>query len=362
MKSHAQTVFLQFDDGCFANMAEASRLKKFFEENGYDVVGDPEHADLIVYNTCAFDRPREDTSMRGVGELQDRLRPNAELLVTGCLPAVNAKRLKEQFHGRTVTPATLDRLDEMFSSRVSISEIQDAHATSGESRIIQVATGCMGECSFCGIKKAIGTIRSRRPEEIIEHFTCEYRKGYRRFVFASHDIGAYGKDLGTNVIELVSDLPDFENDYQIEIEWIDPRWLDEMLDGFIMHLKTGKISQEHFVISVQSFNARILKLMKRNYSPELVENCIRELTRSVNSYLPSIEVIVGFPSEQETEFDDTKRLLQMFAYRKVLAYGFDPKPGTVASTMPGQLAPEVIAHRFRIAHGLIQENQAVSIF
>lgn len=349
-------LFFSSCNGCYANKAEGELICEFFLENGYELVQEPNAADLLVCNTCAFDRRSEDRSLTTVSELQRAARPGAEVLVTGCLPGINPGRLKGQLEGRTVTPQTLGDLDRMFNASVSLGEIQKRFSPQEKKCLIKVATGCLGSCTFCGTKNAIGRLRSRSIPEILAEFDMQYARGHRRFVFASHDFGAYGRDIRTDAVTLLQETASRPGDFKIEIEWVDPRWLYLMLDGFIEVLQTGKMAK-YFYLSLQSASPRILRLMRRQYTAQQVRHCLRRLTNEVTDFRPQIEFIVGFPTETEEDFQDTLRLVQEFIFLDVTVYKFDPKPGTAAALMDDQISEEIKERRFQEAQAVAEQNR-----
>ena len=234
-------VFFASFDGCYANEADGELIREFLDANGFDVVAEPGSADLLVYNTCAFDRQAEDKSLAVIDSLRTAARPGVDLLVTGCLPGINPERLEGRGVGRTVTPQTMDALDEMVGATVPLSEVRARHTAHREKCLITIATGCLGTCTFCGIKNAIGSVRSRSLSDILAEFDRHRQAGRTRFVLALHDFGAYGRDLGLDAIDLLRAVVARPGDFKVEIEWIDPRWLLLMLDGFIEMLQTGKL-------------------------------------------------------------------------------------------------------------------------
>ena len=129
-----------------------------------------------------------------------------------------------------------------------------------------------------------------------------------------------------------------------------------MLDGFIEVLQTGKMAK-YFFLSVQSASQRILKLMKRQHTPDEVRTCLWRLTSEVSDFRPQIEFIVGFPTETEEEFEETLRLVQEFIFLSINVYKFDPKPGTAAALMDSQVSEAIKERRFQRAQEVVEQNK-----
>ena len=192
--------------------------------------------------------------------------------------------------------------------------------------------------------------------DILAEFDRRRQAGRTRFVLASHDFGAYGRDLGLDAIDLLRAVVARPGDFKVEIEWIDPRWLLLMLDGFIEMLQTGKLVK-YFYLSLQSGSRRILQSMQRGYTPDEVRLCLKRLTREVPDFRPQVEFIVGFPGETKADFHETLALIREFVFLDVNVYRFDPKPGTAAASMDHQVSASVIEQRFGQAQALAEENR-----
>ncbi|MCK5422560.1 MAG: tRNA (N6-isopentenyl adenosine(37)-C2)-methylthiotransferase MiaB, partial [Deltaproteobacteria bacterium] len=89
-------------NGCIDNLLDGKSFRNYFKENGWEIVNDPSQADIILANTCAFDKKHEDTSITDIEELKKH--KNAQLVVTGCLPKINKERMKTVFDGVSFGP------------------------------------------------------------------------------------------------------------------------------------------------------------------------------------------------------------------------------------------------------------------
>jgi tRNA A37 methylthiotransferase MiaB len=159
------------------------------------------------------------------------------------------------------------------------------------------------------------------------------KMGYKLFVLCGSDIGAYGKDIRTDLITLLRRIMEREGDYKIALTSFNLRWWRDMGSDIIELFKSGKI--EYFSVPVQSGSNRILKLMKRDYTAEDFENCIKSL-KSVNPEVTIYtDVMCGFPGETEEDFKKTLRLLENPRITCALPTVYSERPKT--ETFPSEM-------------------------
>ena len=374
-------------NGCPENRIDGARMQEFFRENGWRVAGDYREADLILLTACGLTSSSEDLAIMLISRLKARKKPSADLIVCGCLPKINKERLQEVYDGITFGGDEVERLNEIIEPKI---RAQDVHANfllpvtkntlfdtwralnlrnreilaaikrqlmvwrlrrlsqaigvvNPHTFYIKVSTGCLDACSYCGIRISRGRVKSKPIEGVVREFEEGLSKGYSDFALLGTDLGAYGRDRGTNLTALLGELLKKKGDYKIKIRNVNPRFLIEMFSELREVFQSGKIS--FLSCSVESGNNRILELMNRGYRIEDFKKAIRTL----NSEFPEIpirtQVMVGFPSETEDEFNDTVRLLDEVTFDFVEVYQFQPRPHTRAARMEGQIPPEVARKR-----------------
>ncbi len=386
-------------DGCKRRGAEVSKLGRYFVLNGYEIVDKPEKADYILLATCAFKRTEEENSLSRVEALQGY---NAKMIVFGCLPDIAPSRFRQFSEINHVSPKNINNIDSYFDNiSIKFSEIEEQDESineieptplktafakllrefefSGEtfnktvrygkkrvkdvfknkkSYYLITSRGCLGECSYCAIKYAIGPINSR-PLEVV---TKEYRKcveaGYRNFIVAGDDVGAYGIDRNSSFPELVECLLGETSDnggIGFHIDEIHPRWLIRYHDRFIELLASKRIKS--VMCPVQSGNNRILGLMKRNHTAEELLQVIGGIQRTDPAIRLSTQIMVGFPSETDGEFADTLEFMKKARFSSVIIFPYHEKEKTPASKLPDKMPEHVIQRRIKEAQEYLkQEN------
>ena len=370
-----------YSNGCIENLLDDSLFREFFRKNNWQIEDNYSDVDLILVNTCGNGPTPEEDSIKKICDFK---KTGSELIVCGCLPKMNQKRLREAFNGPVFGPRELNRLDELINAEIKIAEVNgnildrksfnpyskfiertlvrttqfvawlDEHSKIDIKTIfrrligfwydtnmfyLKVSIGCLNNCSYCAIKHAKGRVKSKPIDKIISEFRCGLKQGYKEFVLSADDVGSYGRDIGTNLIRLLEEILKEEGDYKIHIRYLEPERLIEMFPDLKEVFKTNKILS--FCSSVQSGNNRILKQMNKKFTIEEWKKCIRELNKEFPSLPIRTQVIVGFPSETEEEFYDTLKLVEELKFDSVAVFEYFNMPNTKASNMGNQVPDSV---------------------
>ena len=174
---------------------------------------------------------------------------------------------------------------------------------------LRVAEGCTGHCTYCSEKLAWGRIKSRPIQEVIAEFKIGVQRGYRRFFICAEDLGSYGYDLDFTFIDLLSEIIDEDKrgDCRLIIDQFNPKFLKPSLPQLADIFASGRI--ELFNCQVQSGSNRILRRMGREYSSEEWRDGMLAINRRFPQVRLGTHLMVGFPSETESDFEETLKLL-----------------------------------------------------
>ena len=374
-------------NGCPENRVDGARMQEFLKDNGFTVTADYKDAEIIFFNSCALTEGTQEESMDIINLIQTQKRPSAELVVFGCLPKINRARLSEVYQGITFGSDEIEKVTEIAETRTSP---QDTYANYLIPRIsapllrryrlrhlkkilslkrlkekftdlryhrlssaidvvsphtfcIKVCTGCLSACAFCAVRLSRGKLRSKPIDDVVKEFEEGLARGKTEFALIGTETGAYGRDQGTTLCALLRELLKRKGDYEIRLRNIQPRYLIQMMPEFREILQGGKI--RYFSSAVESGNNRILRLMRRGYEIEDYKQAVLTLKKEFPEIRIRTQILVGFPSETEDEFQDTLRLLDEVDFAFVEVYEFEPRPNTEAATMEGQVPEEVIRRR-----------------
>jgi MiaB/RimO family radical SAM methylthiotransferase len=210
---------------------------------------------------------------------------------------------------------------------------------------IRISTGCLGNCSYCSIKQARGKISSRPIQTIVSEVKDGLELGYHDYALIGTDIGDYGKDLETNLLELLKAIISIPGRFQLRLRNVNPRWLVPNVDALCEILKSGKIG--YIQSPIQSGSNRILKLMKRGYLAGDYLNAMERIRKSSTEVFLKTQLIVGFPTESEEDFLDSLRLYDPGLFNYIEVFSYSSRPNTKASMMSGQLPEQVIWRRYK---------------
>ena len=373
-------------DGCPENRIDAARMQECFKNNGWTLAHDYRDADLILFNACAHTEDTEELSIKIIEEIKREKKHGARLVVCGCLPKINEKRLREVYDGFTFGSDEIEQLTEIVEAKtppettranyliplrnkwrvpdlrnrvgaaflvktmyLALMALRHPHSEAinvYNPRVfcIKVSTGCLNACSFCGIRLSRGKLKSKPVSEVIEEFKDGLSKGFKQFALIGTDLGAYGIDLGTDLARLLAEITNTEGDYALKLRNIQPRYLAKMLPELKEVFKTGKIA--YFGAALESGSDRILHLMRRGYTTEEFKNAILTLRAQSPETKIRTQVIIGFPTETDQDFRGTLRVLAEVDFDFVEVYLFQARPETEAATIEGHVHVGVARKRF----------------
>jgi MiaB/RimO family radical SAM methylthiotransferase len=204
--------------------------------------------------------------------------------------------------------------------------------------IIPVSYGCLGSCAYCCVTLARGSLRSHRIEDIVERAKNDMALCARELWITAQDTASYGRDLGTNLAELLRALCHVEGEFWIRVGMMTPNMANDILE------ELGEIFLDDHVfkfihLPVQSGNNKTLKLMRRSYSVDDFKRIVAAFRESLPEITVSTDVICGFPGESEDAFEDTLRLIEEVKPDIVNVSKFFARPNTLAAKMKESTIP-----------------------
>jgi threonylcarbamoyladenosine tRNA methylthiotransferase MtaB len=289
----------------------------------------------VIVNTCTL-TARADRDVRKFLRRITRLNPGARLVVAGCsveTGSLGSDGLAPEW--MVLSNAEKDGLPRKILDRAD-GGVGGARADFKPLRsraLLKVQDGCDLRCTFCVIPRARGRGRSLEPKEAIARARTLTARGHREIVVCGIHLSSYGLDLRprSSLSELVEGLTRLKGLGRIRLSSLDPRSLD---DG-LMDLLTGSPKVcPHFHLSLQHGSDRILRLMGRN---SRVSDYSRLLVR-LRSLSPDCalgaDIIVGFPGETESDFEEMRRFLENSPLDYLHVFAYSPRPGTPAASWP----------------------------
>ncbi|HDQ07146.1 MAG TPA: tRNA (N(6)-L-threonylcarbamoyladenosine(37)-C(2))-methylthiotransferase [Candidatus Bathyarchaeota archaeon] len=345
--------------GCSANVADGEVIAGCLSEAGFEVVGCPRDAEILVCNTCAVKSPTENRVM----DVLRKAPRDKRLVVTGCLPLINFERLKSEVEFGGVTgPAPGDRIVEVVRRVAAGEKVVFLGGVSQPSlrlpriqvnpvvSIVPINYGCLGDCSYCCVRFARGRLRSYSVDEVVERVRHDLVSGAKEVWLTSQDAACYGKDIGASLPELLSRVCEVEGDFFVRVGMMNPDHVLGMLDELVGAYKCGKVFK-FLHLPVQSGDDEVLGLMNRRYTVEDFRMVVQTFRKEVPRLTLATDVICGFPGESGEAFERTKRLLEEVQPDVVNVSKFFSRPGTSAERMVA-LSPHEVKRRSREAAAL----------
>ena len=346
MRWRGMQVFIR-SFGCSANLADGEVLAGCLAKAGYDLVKTDGSADLVIYNTCAVKGPTENRMIN----ILRRVSSDKKLIVSGCLPLINFERLRKEvnFDG-VVGPAAGDKIVDIVKRVLNGERVVDLEANAKPALdlprlrlnpfvgIVPINYGCLGSCAYCCVAIARGHLRSYGIREIEERVRVDLASGVREFWITSQDTACYGRDIDTNLAELLEALCNIKRDFKIRVGMMTPNLAKKILEDLIQVFQSRKIFK--FIhLPVQSGDDNVLKRMRRSYSVEDFKNVVNAFRASFSSITLATDVICGFPGETKEAFNRTLRLIEEIKPDIVNVSKFFARPRTLAAEMKEDFVP-----------------------
>jgi threonylcarbamoyladenosine tRNA methylthiotransferase MtaB len=316
------------------------------EKNGIKHLQFKDKADIYIINSCTV-TANSDSEAIYLARKAKNTNPEAKVILTGCFAQVakdeiinipeidiiigNTEKLKifEYIKNNTIKVSVADIMQQKEFVNYNYDH-------SGKTRAsIKVQDGCNNRCSYCIIPYARGNSRSDSLKNIIDHANILVNNNYKELVLTGIHLGQWGVDFtqSQNLLELLTELEKIENLKRYRLSSLDPI---EFNDDLINFIKSSKKVCNHFHISLQSANNKVLKGMNRKYSVEDYTNTINKLSSIPYSSIGN-DVIVGFPGETDEDFELTYNNLSRLPITYLHVFSYSPRKGTPAADIPDQI-------------------------
>ncbi|MHC1565263.1 MAG: tRNA (N(6)-L-threonylcarbamoyladenosine(37)-C(2))-methylthiotransferase [Candidatus Syntropharchaeales archaeon] len=304
--------------GCTANNGDSKRIEALLEARGGVSVDQWMNADTVVVNTCTVTKRTELNVIRFIKKMQEA---NKTLILAGCMTAVWPDTLgKKKDFLQIITPRSIDTLPQPAG-------------IDGVIGVVNIAQGCLGDCTYCIVKGARGDLVSAKLDDITSTVRRFVDLGMRELRVTSQDCSAYGRDGGgIDLSDILKAVSSIEGDFKVRVGMMNPDTLLPILDDVILAFKADKIFK--FVhIPVQSGSDRVLAMMRRGYTAREFELIVDKFRSAFDDMILSTDFIVGTPYEREEDFEQSVELLKRTKPEKVNITRFSPRPGTPAAAM-----------------------------
>jgi MiaB-like tRNA modifying enzyme len=349
--------------GCSASMADSEMISGLLRNAGYDIAGSHSEGALSLIVTCSV---KDSTEHKMTSRIRSLTRSGKPLVVAGCLPKADQARVEALSPTASLLgPHSIDRVVEVASSALSGSRLVVLEDSAGDKinvprlrmnpvvSIVEIASGCMSECTFCQTKLAKGWLRSYRIGDITRQIRNDIDAGCKEVWLTSTDSGCYGKDIGSNLVELLNSCCSLEGSFKVRLGMMNPMYVPEMLDSLVDTFRRNDKLFKFLHIPVESGSERILRKMKRGHTARTFLDAVSAFRRVIPEMAISTDIIVGFPSETEEDFQATLDLVARAEPDTVNLSRYGARPGTEsAAWKDNRISSQVAKDRSRRLHTL----------
>tara|TARA_B100002052_G_scaffold63084_7_gene56262 strand:+ start:29413 stop:30702 length:1290 start_codon:yes stop_codon:yes gene_type:complete len=336
--------------GCKVNFTETSSISESFQAKGVSLVPFDQFADIYVINTCSVTENANLKCNRIVRSLK-RKNPNSFIAITGCYAQLKPKELSTNKDVDLVvgTENKMDIADIIISDNTkkndyvsdikNINQFTPSYSLADRVRsFIKIQDGCDYNCSFCTIPMARGKSRSAKIDDILIIIEELKAKGFNEVVLSGINLGDFGVGTDETCYDLLNELNNISQIPRIRISSIEPNLLTNKI---IDLLATSKKIMPHLHIPLQSGSNKILKLMKRRYTREFYERKIKLIKNKIPNISIGVDVITGFPSETENDFQKTYDLLNSLEVSYLHVFTYSERKNTVGATMKSKIPQKI---------------------
>jgi len=325
--------------GCKVNFTETSMIAQQFLEDGLSLTSINDFADIYVVNTCSVTENANIKCDRLVKKIK-RINPDAFIVITGCYAQLKSEELSinrdiDLIVGSNDKMKIPEMIKNKIDSNIVTSKIESegsfnlSYSTGDRVRsFIKVQDGCDYNCTFCTIPLARGKSRSSRIAEVVDLVNSLDAKGYKEIVLSGINLGDFGDGKIENCYKLLKDIEEYTSIPRIRISSIEPNLLT---DDIIDLLASSNRFMPHLHIPLQSGSDRILRLMKRKYNTRFYINKINKIKIKIPNIAIGVDVIVGFPTESDSDFIKTYELLNDLEASYLHVFTYSERDNTVGA-------------------------------
>ena len=357
LKAHVMTF------GCQQNEADSEMVRGMLCDMGYEISNDYNECDLVLVNTCAIREHAEMKvlSMLGNFKVLKKKNPDFILGIFGCMAAepTVVEKLKCDFHyvSFTVEPNMLYTIPSLIFNAMengkrsfhlgldcgNLVEGAPIMRSDPHRAWVSIMYGCNNFCSYCIVPYVRGRERSRCSSEILSECRGLAYAGIKEITLLGQNVNSYKSDI--SFPELLRKIAEIKGDFIVRFMTSHPKDASDELISVMKEYK-GKIAP-YFHLPLQSGSDRILTMMNRTYDRKRYLEVVSKLREAIPDICLSTDVIIGFPTESDADFDDTMDILGNVRFDMVYSFLYSPRKGTRAASMEGVIEDSVKNERMQ---------------
>jgi tRNA-2-methylthio-N6-dimethylallyladenosine synthase len=361
--------------GCQMNVHDSERLSGLLEQAGYErASGDvAEGADVVVLNTCAVRENADNRLYGNLGQLYPvkQRRPDMQIAVGGCLAQKDRARIIERApwvdvvfgtHNLASLPVLLERARHNHEAQIEIVEALQTFPSdlptrreSPYSAWVSISVGCDNRCSFCIVPSLRGTEKDRRPGDVLAEVRALVEADVVEVTLLGQNVNSYGRSFGDRFAfgRLLRSCGEIDGLERVRFTSPHPRDFTE--DVIAAMAETANVCPG-LHMPLQSGSDAVLRAMRRSYRQERYLDIIARVRAAIPAAAITTDIIVGFPGETESDFEDTLGVVRAARFASAFTFKYSPRPGTPAADLPRQVDKDVVQDRYDRLIAVVEET------
>lgn len=348
--------------GCPRNLVDSEVMLGILLQRGYELTEEITRADFIVINTCSFLKASREESLDHVHLAMQERKATAKVIVTGCMVQSHQDLIRKNFPQVDYLLGSAD-VEEILAACQSVQKEQSitsarSYLESGEVprkittpkhyAYLKIAEGCRKACSYCIIPKIKGPLRSKKASQVCREFRALLKQGVQEIVLIAQDLGDWGCDMGYSKSEgllfLLQEILKIPGDYWLRLMYLYP---DEISDALIALMKKDARICPYLDMPIQHVNDELLKKMRRQTSKEQVTSLIKRLRSEVPDISIRTSLIVGFPGETESHFQELVDFVKKYSLDQVGVFKYSKEKLSASFSLTGHVSKSVKNKRYQ---------------
>ena len=339
------------------NRRDSEFITGLFLKQGYELADSPESAGVVLFNTCSVREHAEHRAVSNMGQLISKKRDKIYGLV-GCMAQALGEELFKRLGGLDIVCGTgeIARLPELVEKAMRdkilalgnidghLPERDTGYREDKKHAYVSIMRGCNNFCGYCIVPYVRGRERSRDAEVIVSEIEGLVEKNIRDITLLGQNVNSYCSSAH-DFVKLLRTINNIEGLEKIKFMTSHPK--DAGVKLFKAVKELDKVVK-HLHLPLQSGSDRILSLMNRGYARGAYLKLVSEARKTVPGLRLTTDIIVGFPTETDSDFQDTMKVMKEVRFDLAYIFKYSPRPGTQAAKMKDEIPLRMKKERHRI--------------
>jgi MiaB-like tRNA modifying enzyme len=342
--------------GCSANQA-VSEIMLGLLSNKFQLISKIDEADVIIINSCIVKSPTEAKILFQIKKIVQEY-PHKKLIVAGCMPEVYSMKIRNAAPNASIIGIhNLSEIENVVEDTLEGKQrIEIGHnpipklgfprkRVDDRIGIVQIAQGCISNCSYCIVKQVMGPLVSYPEELILDEVKKCVLQGCKEIWLTAQDTTAYGLDRDSTLPSLLQSIMQIDGDFMVRVGMMNPATVYPLIDDLIEVFRYSKL-YKFIHLPLQSGSNAILSQMKRDYTVEQFFDIVKRFRSAFQDITLSTDIIVGFPTETDTQFNESLNVIELLQPSLTNISKFSPREQTPATEL-SPLSSQTVKDRSR---------------